>query len=72
MLVSSVDSYNMLQEVVCATIDFHAKITPEKGFIKGGQLKRFYSNTHAMYISSLCLFSDCQRDQVNNFLQLYL
>ena len=30
MLVLSADSYNMLQEVVCATIDFHAKIIPQK------------------------------------------
>ena len=32
MLVSSVDSYNMLQEVVCATIDFHAKNHSTKKF----------------------------------------
>ena len=32
MLVSSVDSYNMLQEMACATIDFHAKNHSSKTF----------------------------------------
>ena len=72
MLVSSVDSYNMLQEVVCATIDFHAKNHSIKKFYQRWSSDLVHSNTHAMYISTLCLFSDCQRDKVNTFLPLCL